>query len=108
MLGRGWRPGSSTAWTHLHDGLREVACAPVTEARLHGGADEALVSSGVLGIVRGLQGVRKGEVRRGRSSLTVPPSSHAWGSSWMGSEVVDSRARLPGMPLCVPLTWAPW
>lgn len=49
-----------TARGYLHDGLSKVPDAPVTEAGLRRGRDEALMSGGVIRVISGLPGVQKG------------------------------------------------
>lgn len=46
---------------YLHDGLGKVPGAPVAEARLHRGRDEALVSGGIVRVIGGLPGAWGGD-----------------------------------------------
>ena len=56
--------------SYLHDRLRKVSGAPVTESRLHRGRDETFVSSSIIRIVGGLPGIWKGGGEK-RTETTV-------------------------------------
>lgn len=62
---------------YLHDRLGEVPCAPVTEARLHRGRDEALVSGSIVRVVgrlRALGKQRRETSQSGGPWLCAPPT----------------------------------
>lgn len=96
--GRRVRPAGPGVRGYLHDRLRKVPRAPVAEACLHRGRDEALVSCSVVRVVGGLPGERTETHLVTSPHLLVPHTANTAGHFCAALTPVSwgPRDRAPG------------